>query len=360
MTIERESVSSKPDQNRSHPRGGEVLVGSEVIPTAGQYPVERTHLSMSDSTSFLSVPARQGFGMITESALSILRVLAVHYVLCRPQIQRICFAQHASGRTTRKHLSKLHRGGYLNKTRAEVPSPLGGSAFPFYYLSAKGAELLASYYDDPTYLAVNTKRPRADQLYHWCGIGNTHIAISEALSHHVEVELLSWRNEWETVNKEDHPGERYCLHSVLRESPPLSCSPDFGFVLGVADSLNGSGNWVSQVYYGEQDQNTSGVRSIAARKTPGYHELFARGGGKNRHFPEATLPGFRVLMVTTHPGRRNNLARAIADKPGADLWLFVCQEDLTPENFPYGDVFYDAKGEAGPLVRAPKAAEAVG
>lgn len=106
------------------------------------------------------------------------------------------------------------------------------------------------------------------------------------------------------------------------------------------------------MHYLEQDRNTSGVRSIAASKTSGYAELHSLGQHK-RHFPESNVDTFTVLMVTTHPTRRNRLAEAMAEKPGAAFWKFAVLDDITPDKFPFEPVFFNCKGEPKPLVNRP-------
>lgn len=281
--------------------------------------------------------------MITDKGIAVLAALAKFYVLCRPQIQRLCFSHHRDGRSTRKHLSKLVHGGYVNKHTTMIPYPSNGSGCPCYYLTQRGAEILCSYYDDPRYKAVNTKAPRADMLLHWLAVNETRLSIEEAVSANPDVELLAWYSEWQTIF-DDSGREQFYLHTVLRRTPPLSCSPDAAFLLEVQG--------FRKVFYLEQDRNTSGVRSIAASKTPGYTELHNCQQHK-RHFPESNVDTFTVLMVTTHETRRNRLAEAIDEKPGAALWRFVVHDDITPDNFPHEPVFLNCKGERKSLVKRP-------
>ncbi len=284
--------------------------------------------------------------MITENDVAILRTLATFYVLCRMQIQRICFPGHTSGRSTRKRLSKLLRAGLINKHTTLVPFQNEAAGCPCYYLSSRGAEFLASYFDDEAFLSVNTRRPRPDLLFHWLSIGNTHITLAEAIAKQEFVKVDAWVNEWEVINKQDTNERQFVLHTVLRRSPPLSCSPDAAFLLTVAN--------FSKVFYLEQDRNTSGIRQVAASKSPGYAEL-AKRLGHRKHFPQTNVDAFRVLFITSGgKGRRDLVARAIKGKPGAELWLFAAQEDLTPDSFLFDPVFVDVNESAGPLVNRPE------
>lgn len=287
--------------------------------------------------------------MITDNGIGILAALAQYYLLCRPQIQRLRFPHHREGRSTRKHLSKLVHGGYIKKHTTMIPYPTNGSGCPCYYLTQRGAEILASYYDDPRYKDVNTKAPRADMMLHWLALNETRLDIEDAVSVHPEIELLAWYSEWQTIFDESGR-EQFYLHTVFERTPPLSCSPDAAFLLKVQG--------FKKVHFLEIDRNTSGARSIGAIKPPGYAELHKRQQHK-RHFPESNVDTFTVLMVTTHKTRRNRLAEAVDDKPGATLWKFVVQDDITSVNFPYAPVFLNSKGEAKPLVNRPDRKEGV-
>ena len=86
------------------------------------------------------------------------------------------------------------------------------------------------------------------------------------------------------------------MHTQLSETPPLSCSPDAGFLVEYQGQR--------KVYYLEQDRATSSPRQIAARKSKGYAKL-ANLKGHRKHFPETTLDNFRVLFFTTNDYRAN-------------------------------------------------------
>ncbi len=202
---------------------------------------------------------------VTSHDIQLLATLARYYVLTREQLQRICFPEHASGRTTRKRLCKLQRGGFLQKHRMPVAFPGTASAAPVYYLTRKGAELLASWFDDAAYLATNTRQPRGDRLNHWIATNETRLTIEAAIARQSAVGLARFINEWETCNKDDAAKLHFSLHTQLSEQPPLSCSPDAGFLLTLGDT--------SKVYYLEQDLGTSSPKQIAARKTKGYEGL---------------------------------------------------------------------------------------
>jgi len=279
---------------------------------------------------------------VTEIDLQILTTLARYYVLTREQIQSICTPQLVSGRSLRRRLTKLRLAEYINKHRVPVALPDRNGAAPVYYLTKNGAELLASYFDDGAYLATNTRNPRADLLNHWIEINNTRMIIEQAIAQQEEVVLENWINEWETVNKTDHEKEHFYLQTKLSNNPPLSCSPDAGFVL----SLRGH----KKVFYLEQDLGTSSPKQIAARKTKGYAELANRKLHR-KHFPDTTLDNFTILFITPTAYRCKTTAEKIRTKPRPDLWLCIDQHELTPESFLHDPITLNYKGERAALVK---------
>jgi len=100
----------------------------------------------------------------------------------------------------------------------------------------------------------------------------------------------------------------------------------------------------------KQDRATSGVRQIANSKTAGYAEMAERLLHR-RHFPAATLDGFSVLMVAPTAKRRDALRRAIAGKPGWELWRFVAMDELLPEKLLYEPIYYTCDAGPQPLLR---------
>lgn len=281
--------------------------------------------------------------IVTENDIVVLKALAEFYVLTRSLLHRICFPQHRDGRATRKRLSRLVYHGYVGKLSTPVAFP-GGNSGPAYFPTAKGNEMLSVWFDDERYLAVNTRVPRRDLIFHWLAITEIHWIVKQAVVRQDYVFLDGWYTEWETVNKSDADPDRFYLHTQLRDHPPLSCSPDAAFMLSVGE--------FRRVFYVEADRGTSGVRHVAASKMSGYAELF-RQQLHRRHFPKATLDDFKVLCITTDPSRRDALANAVAirtdNEPG--LWFFIDRTEMTPNTFLYGDIAYNCHGKRGPLVK---------
>lgn len=280
--------------------------------------------------------------MITDRDISILVALVRYYVLNRQQIQMLVFPNDGNGRVTRRRLQCLVGHRFINRLNILYSHPSMPPA-PVYYPSRKGCEFLAGHLDDESYLLTPTQAPLPHHTYHWLAVSDTHIAFDKAVEKAEGVVIQSWLNEWDICNKdEERPEKRFQLYTVLRERPRLVCVPDSGFLL----SMNGQ----SKVYYLEQDRATSGVRQIANSKTAGYAEMAERLLHR-RHFPEATLDVFSVLMVAPNSKRRDALRRAIKGKPGWELWRFVSAEDLTPEKLLYETIYYGCDDGPRPLLR---------
>lgn len=281
--------------------------------------------------------------MITNRDFAILCAVAKYYVLSRALIQRLCFPEDRTGRATRRRLQALVGAGLLNRTRAPVFNPQGGSAWPAYFPSRRGIELLAEHFENERFLAVPSRAPDPVHLLHWLAVSETHITLDQAIAMQQAVRLEEWFNEWDTLNPQEClPERRFRLYTLLRENPRLVCVPDAGFLLSIGPHR--------KVFYLEQDRATSGVRQVAASKTPGYAELLNRGGHL-RHFPQATIPSFGVLAIVPTSPRREALRKAMAGKPGAELWRFAAQGDLTAQSFLHAPVFYPCHGDPAPLVK---------
>ena len=222
---------------------------------------------------------------ITEKDIAFLQSLGKYYLLSAPLLCRICNPTHKGTRGTRDRLLRLVRHGYVFKSKVEVSFSSGNSG-PVYHLTPKGTRTLATWFDDDRFLAINTRPPRTDLLYHWLAISETHFLVEQAIERQSLVQLDGWINEWEVVNKDAHEKDRYTLHTQFSETPPLSCSPDAGFLLTIGSA--------SKVVYLEQDRATTDPKRVAASKVKGYAELYRRQQHRV-HFPSATMNRFTVF-----------------------------------------------------------------
>lgn len=268
---------------------------------------------------------------VTDTDILFLRTLARFYVLTRDQLQRLRIDKQVSDRSVRKHLLKLQQAGFIMKHRVPVLMPGTNGAAPVYYVTKSGAEHLAEHCDDERYLKTNTREPRGDHLNHWIAINETRMVLEATVSAVPGLTIDQWINEWEEIDKEPGSPPRFTLHTQLRETPPLSCSPDAGFLL----SYGGH----AKVFYLEQDLATSSPHQIAARKTKGYAELH-RQQRHREHFPQTTLPEFGVLVVTTSRNRCISLARELQKHESPDLWRMVTFPDLAASQALHNPIFY--------------------
>jgi len=281
--------------------------------------------------------------MITDRDILILVALVRYYVLNRQQIQRLVFPNDRNGRITRRRLQILVDEHLINRQNHLFCYPSATPA-PVYFPARKGCELLAEHFEDPRYLVTPTAAPIPHHTFHWLAVSETHIALDEAVRRQQEVAIDGWINEWDVVNKdESRPEKRFRLYTLLQDRPRLVCVPDAAFLA----SFQGA----RKVFYLEQDRATSGAQQIANSKTAGYAAM-AEKKLHRRHFPEATLDQFTVLMVAPSPKRRDSLRQAIRAKPAANLWRFVARQDLVPERLLRDAIYYTCDGDQPrPLLR---------
>lgn len=286
--------------------------------------------------------------MITDRDERILDDLVRYFVLSRPQIQRLHFPEDTNGRSARRRLQMLVDLQLMNRQHLLYSHPSGGSPASVYFPSRRGCEYLFEKFGDERYLLTPTNAPIPHHINHWIAISETHIALDTALRVEPELAVENWINEWDICNKDESvPEKRYRLYTLLKDEPRIICAPDAGFLL----TMNGH----KKAFYLEQDRNTSGVYQVASGKTKGY-AVMAELNLHRRHFPQATVNSFTVIMVAPSPKRRDALRHAVQDKPGAHLWRFASATDLTPEAFLHAPIFYPCEGEPISLIR-PRSAD---
>jgi len=213
-----------------------------------------------------------------------------------------------------------------------------------YYVTREGASALAAWFEDDRYLATNTRQPRPDRLNHWYELNEARMVIEQSVSLDETVTLDGWISEWEVVDKDAPAGERFTLQTQLRETPPLSCSPDAAFLLTTRG--------ISKVFFVELDRGTSSPHQIAARKTKGYAEL-ARQQKHRMHFPRTNLDSFSVLFFTPTRYRCVQLGKELLQHESPDVWRMIDQHELTSASFLHAPILYKPDGSRVSLVRSP-------
>jgi hypothetical protein len=288
--------------------------------------------------------------MITHYHIAILVAVATYDTLDRSQIQRLCCPKDKDGRVTRRRILQLVQLGLLNKTWMQVINPYArGAGMPLYYSSPKGLDLLACKLKDERWLNCSTQQPRWETLLHSKEIAEFHIVMDQGVENKKDVSLGGWLGERDTANADEtEPHKKYQLYTLISEKPRrLVCNPDAAFLLC-------AGNY-AKIHYLELDRGTSGIQQIAHSKTLGFAEL-AKRKLHRRHFPMTNTDSFFVLSVSPSARRRDLLRKAIADKPGAELWKFAAWPEITPETVLFGPIWCRCEGESQPLVRTPAAA----
>lgn len=205
--------------------------------------------------------------ILTEKLAEILRALAIYRVLWRNQVQRVVHPNHRSGRRTREELLQLYRARMISRSVVQVPCLGAAAASPCYYLTDRGRQAAAEFFEDDRLLLATTKTPRADRLLHWIGIAENHLRVRQGLAGDDEVRLDEWVNEWQRYRPTPDEDETFVLHYVFRRDPPLSVSPDAAMVLSRAG--------VRRAFYWEIDRGTSAIPQVAASKWQGYEQLAA-------------------------------------------------------------------------------------
>ena len=278
--------------------------------------------------------------------VSILIALANYYVLTRVLLQRLCMPEGVDrdGRRMRKHLARLLRDGFVNKTHAQVVFlDRNGAPSHVYYPSRKGCEYLAVELKENRYRSVCTLTPDWRNLNHWVGVSEFHIELAKALEQQKDVQLESWLNEWDIANYDERdPAKRYKLFTEIRRQPRLVCAPDGAWLFSYCG--------FRKVFYLEVDRATSGIHQISTSKTPGFAAL-AVEALHVRHFPSTNVEDFRVLCVSPSVARRDALQKAISTKAGSHLWRFVAWPDIRTESLLHEPILLDNEGRMVPMVK---------
>src|SRR5581483_802326 len=263
----------------------------------------------------------------------ILTSVGRYYTLLRSQITRLHLPWDDDGRETRERLQQLLKLRLVNRCRMEVVNPNMGAPAPVYYPSEDGCAYLAQELEDPTHLAACTQTPNWQHLYHWVQVAETHISLDRAVGQTDGVTVPKWYGEWDVVNPDERlPHKRFRLYTLLSETPKVVCVPDAGFVLDA--------HGAKRAFYLELDRDTTkNAERVAAQKFQGYFGLAERRLHL-RHFLDADPETFRVLTVAPTGKRRDALRKAVGQRKGSWLWWFASAEELKPETFLTGKVWY--------------------
>lgn len=280
---------------------------------------------------------------MTDRDILILDLLLTYGFLVTSQIRSLIFTSDKDGSVTRDRLRKLEAAGLVQRRRAEVANPLTSNTIPVWIITEKGICQLSLHQDAMSILNRKPPCTRSWQNFtHYVAVADLMLKAKQAITVQSRVELCNVFFEHTLLNADaDDAAHRYKLYTVISEVPRrLVCAPDASFELKVGA--------YRRPYYIELERGTDTPPRIAAKKTPGYHGLFLSQKWR-RHYPDAL--DFRVLCVAPTSSWRDSLRKAVRDKPGAALWLFMALDEITPETFLHGNIAYTCTEGPRPFVR---------
>lgn len=291
---------------------------------------------------------------ITDRIIDILRGLRRYKFLTTAQLRRWYVPSDKDGAVTRDVLRKLRAAGLAHRLKAEVHDPLVTSSVPVWIPTEAGCCVAASRTGDTSLLLDCAPNTNAwTQFAHYCCVSEVMHTIELAVAAQSHVRLGAVYFEHDMINaSESDPKKRFKTYTVVqeRDGKKIVCVPDASFEI-IAPARR-------RAYYVELDRGTEGSpQRVAAKKIPGYAGL-AQSGKFRLHFPQAQ--DMRVLAVCT-PGHgwRDALRKAVAGKPGSDMWLFASMQDITPASFLAAPIIYRTDDGPRPFVRtAPATAPA--
>jgi hypothetical protein len=291
--------------------------------------------------------------VITELVLQILAALRRYKFLNRRLIQDLFFPRDKDGSVTRDALRKLRDRGLVKTVRAEGGVPDSTSTAPVYVPTEAGCCVLARHRGDMNLLLDCQPNTRAwVNFTHYTYVSRLFITHDAALQSQDYVRVPRLYFEHDILNPDEtDPRKKFKLYTVVKEemrgenAHKIVCVPDAATEVRVGKFC--------RAYYWELERGTDTPRRTAAKKAPGYAGL-CHSRQWRTHFPDAQ--DMRVVAVCPNVSWRDALRAAMKDKPGAELWLFVANEDLTPDSFLHAPIFYGCLEGPRPFVRPPSPA----
>ena len=282
--------------------------------------------------------------MLVARDYAVLVSLVTYYTLTRTQVTRLHFPTDGNGRMTRKRLGHLCALGFVARTNMQVVNPAQGQPAPVFFPTRDGVAYVAQHSGDDSWLSACSQSPNWTHLYHYTEIADQHILIDRAATTVGGLAIAKWYGEYSVLNPhEQEPHKRFTLFSLLSDNPRLVCKPDAGFLLGMGG--------FRKVYYLETDRDTTkSADRVAAQKSNGYAGLLAQRGHL-RHFPNANVEGFTVLVIAPTAKRRDALQKAFAACTGSTLYKIAAKFELTAENLFRDPVWRSNTGECVALLK---------
>ena len=271
--------------------------------------------------------------------------LSRYFMLNSRQLRELSYQDDKTGRVTRRRLTKMRHEELIKKRNLLVVHSRDGSASPVFHLTRKGLEFVSEYLNDETILFKPLEPSQPQHLSHYIAVADTYRLLDRALTEAKNpVSLTKWINEDEIINPTE-PEKR--KHQKLKTKfGNIVCAPDAAFILEFQEHR--------AVFFLEQDRDTFFHKRVAARKSPGYRQLFTTG--HLAKFPESNVNHFFVLFVAPSAKRRDQLRDSFKQKNRDHdvhkTYRFAAFDELNEQNLLFEPVWTACHhGEKVPLIQ---------
>lgn len=231
-----------------------------------------------------------------------------------------------------RRLNLLYHHGYLERPRAQLKYyELGGSTSIAYGLGNKGGMLLKQEFGIPVHPdSWGEKNHVIGRVYleHALFVADVMVAIELACRKQDNVRLI-YEDELAPQSERQPFQWRVKIQNGLK----LGVIPDRVFALEFTDA---SGQSQRAYFFLEADRGTMPVTRRTLSQTSFFRKLLAYEAtwAQNIHRRNLGIHRFRVLTVTTIPGRVNSLVEASSQlKRGHGLFLFADRTILSSDLF---------------------------
>lgn len=291
---------------------------------------------------------------ITGSDIAIIELLARHRFLRSTHIAALV------GRSLDRvndRLLRLFHAGYVDRPRAQLDRyPDSGSTPMVYALANGGARLLAEHDgSSPSASDWSRKNDGAGRPFieHQLAIMDFYVALQIATRERKDVTLIR-PDELVAgfpVNPRS-PRDPFALRVKLPEdgaTPDVGLVPDMAFGLRFPDGSRRC--FLVEIDRGTMPISRSDIRQTSfARKMRAYLAAYVA----RRHEQQFGWKAFRVLTVTTEPGRLQSMVDALRaipapSAPGASLFWFALRDELRSSG-PLQAAWHDGNGRSVSLV----------
>ena len=259
---------------------------------------------------------------ITERDREIIRLVWQHRFLRSSH----CFALlESSEQPVLRRLQLLYHHGYLTRPRAQLDYyHQGGSRSIVYGLAPKGWKLIEKQVGcAPQRFTFDDQQFKRIFLEHSLLVSDIMVAVELACRQRPNVRFIS-QTELKATNQKPRP---FRWQAKLENNLRVTVEPDQVFAL---EFLNGRGAQNRVLFFLEADRGTMPVKrarvtqSSFHRKLIGYEATWTQWLHRKRF----GFHRFRVITVTTIPGRVQSLIDSCSELKASGLFLFAHQSIL--------------------------------